>query len=405
LPENFARRPRLTPAIARLGKKLYHAASRVFVSETERNRPFEVRVRLTRLLFGRASNLLMVGAAGFLSGVYAQTRRHEHVALAAACVGLVMILIRCTLIWAFKRRLALGQYFDPDTWTLAYGATAFASSACWGMVSFICLAFSHDPVLYLVSIICNTATAGSLAARNAASPRLARLQLCAGLLPIIPGALLADDPGYRFLVFGIPALVFGLSVVIDEINFQLVELYASQVQLFRLSNTDFLTQIPNRRYFGECCTDTEAARKTSLRPFTILMIDVDFFKGFNDYYGHPAGDACLQQIAALLQASLRNTDSVVSRYGGEEFAVLLRDTSEPAGTQIAQRLCEAVEDAALPHANRADGAPYVTISVGLGVAEGDRLDIGYEEVIKVADLALYRAKTQGRNRVCAALAA
>jgi diguanylate cyclase (GGDEF)-like protein len=378
-------------------------ASSLFISGTEKKQPFEVRLRMTRLLHSRISNIAMVGLAGLLSGVYAYVRDHETFVLMVAAVGFLLVVLRCSGVKIFQYRLAEGLRFDPEIWILGYGVTALGSSICWGVVSFLCLAFSHDPVLYLVSVVCNTATAGSVAARNAAAPRLARLQLLTSLLPVMAGAIFTDDRGYRFLVLAVPALIFGLFVVVAEINKQLVELYSAQIKLVSLSNTDYLTQIPNRRYFGECFSDAVAAGRVSLQPLTVLMIDVDYFKGYNDFYGHPGGDLCLQQIAQHLQLSLRSTDSVLSRYGGEEFAVLLRDTCAAGGTIVAQRLCDVIAELAMPHLNRKDELGIVTISVG--TAATSALDTGDDDVIKFADQALYRAKALGRNRICVATAA
>jgi diguanylate cyclase (GGDEF)-like protein len=133
------------------------------------------------------------------------------------------------------------------------------------------------------------------------------------------------------------------------------------------------------------------------------MIDVYYFKGYNDFYGHPGGDLCLQQIAQQLQFSLRSADSVLSRYGGGEFAVLLRDTCAADGTSMAQRLCDVIADLAMPHVNRKDGLGIVTISTG--AAATNTLDIANDGIMKSADQALYRAKTLGRNRICVAEAA
>jgi diguanylate cyclase (GGDEF)-like protein len=344
----------------------------------------------------------MVGVGGLSTGLYAYVRDRQTFTLAVALVGVCFIVMRCVSVKVFQHRDARNAIFDPDDWILGYGVTALASASCWGAISFSCLAFSHDPVLYLVAVSFNAATASALAARNAAAPRLARLQVLVSLLPIMAGGLFADEVGYRFLILAAPALIIALFVIIAEINQQAAELFAAQSKLVILSNTDDLTQIPNRRYFGNALSASLAADGQTFRPLAVLMIDVDFFKGYNDFYGHRAGDACLQQIARQLQSSLRHTDSVLSRYGGEEFAVLLRDTSAAGGAAIGRRLCDAVADLALPHPNRADGVGAVTISVG--AAATSAADTGPFDIIESADYALYRAKTLGRNRVCMATA-
>jgi hypothetical protein len=252
------------PGYATSWAKSASLASCLFISRTEKRQPFEVRIRLTKLLYNRISNIAMVGLAGLLSGIYAYVRDHEKFVLMVATAGFLFVVLRCGSVKIFQYRLARGLRFDPDIWTLGYGLTACGSSICRGVVSFCCLAFSRDPVLYVVSVVCNTATAGSTAARNAGAPRVAQLQLLTSLLPVMVGAMFADDTGYRFLVLAAPALIFGLFVVLAEINKHLVELYSAQINPVSLTNTDHLTQIPNRRYFGECVCDALAARRSRL---------------------------------------------------------------------------------------------------------------------------------------------
>ena len=205
-------------------------ALHLFESEEEQRRPFEVRSSLNKLLLGRASNVLMVGLAGLLSGVFAYVRKDQTWVLVISFVGFFLVLIRCGIILIFKYQLSKGLHLEPGKWTLSYGVTAVASSICWGGVSFCCLAFSHDPVLYMVSVVCNVATSGAVAARNAAVPRIAQLQLLTSLLPVMAGSVFADDKGFRFLVIVVPALIFGLIVLVSEINQQLVDLYLSSLK-------------------------------------------------------------------------------------------------------------------------------------------------------------------------------
>ena len=163
-------------------------------------------------------------------------------------------------------------------------------------------------------------TAGSVAARNAAVPRLAKIMLVASLTPIMAASLLAQDKGFLILVILVPAFLVGLFVLIDESNQQLVDLFEMQITQSRLSNTDPLTNLSNRRHFDELIADAVAQAARRARPLAILMIDVDHFKDFNDRHGHPAGDACLQSTADVLRLNLRDGD-LAFRYGGEEFAV------------------------------------------------------------------------------------
>ncbi|MFC6616932.1 diguanylate cyclase [Deinococcus radiophilus] len=123
------------------------------------------------------------------------------------------------------------------------------------------------------------------------------------------------------------------------------------------------------------------------------MIDIDHFKAYNDHYGHPAGDVCLREVAQALQGALRRSGDMLTRYGGEEFALLLPDTGL-AGTQmVAERLRRAVLDLSLPH--QAHPLGQVTISLGAASLHG----VTGSELVQAADGALYAAKRAGRNRV------
>lgn len=170
----------------------------------------------------------------------------------------------------------------------------------------------------------------------------------------------------------------------------------ANLQLEAFSRTDGLLKIANRAYFDERLADACASAYRRRAPLGLLMIDVDFFKRYNDHYGHQAGDACLQAVArAVSQAMLRATD-LVARYGGEELVVILPDT-DPSGTaQVAARVVDAVADLKLPHA-KSDAAPYVTVSVGAASMVPPRQDAS-AVLLAAADLALYRAKHEGRNR-------
>lgn len=134
-----------------------------------------------------------------------------------------------------------------------------------------------------------------------------------------------------------------------------------------------------------------------MRPVALVLYDVDSFKAFNDHYGHPAGDACLKQIAAALQSCCRRPNDVVSRYGGEEFAMILPDTDLKGAIGIAESARDAVAALEIPHAFSPAGA-HVSISGGIAVRIG-ALKMTPDELTKMADLNLYEAKRQGRNRL------
>jgi diguanylate cyclase (GGDEF)-like protein len=174
------------------------------------------------------------------------------------------------------------------------------------------------------------------------------------------------------------------------------DLAAANLKLFRLSNTDPLTGAYNRRYLDEAI----ARDATSLVPSltrAVLMIDVDHFKRFNDYSGHPEGDRCLRSIATALGKTLRSTDDLLVRYGGEEFAVVLSQISREETLALAERLRVAVSRLKVPHPGLGgDAVVSVSIGVHYGPASGN-----FAEKLNSADRMLYVAKQAGRNQVAA----
>jgi diguanylate cyclase (GGDEF)-like protein len=130
------------------------------------------------------------------------------------------------------------------------------------------------------------------------------------------------------------------------------------------------------------------------------MIDVDFFKNFNDRYGHLAGDTCLQAVARAVAGRMVRAGDLLARYGGEEFVVVLPHADAKGAYKFALSLCKAVADLRIPHAASAV-ADYVTVSIGVAAMVPDRQSTG-SQALALADQALYTAKQHGRNRVCMA---
>jgi diguanylate cyclase (GGDEF)-like protein/PAS domain S-box-containing protein len=173
-------------------------------------------------------------------------------------------------------------------------------------------------------------------------------------------------------------------------------------QLARLALVDALTGIANRRGFDEALAK-EWRRSLRLgKPLSLLMLDVDYFKDFNDLNGHQAGDHCLAALAQRLEGFAQRPGDLAARYGGEEFALILPACDEPDARQIAERIRKSVVDLQIPHqANRRFGS--VTISIGVATAEpaGANAQDGPDWLLKMADKVLYEAKRTGRNKVVA----
>lgn len=180
---------------------------------------------------------------------------------------------------------------------------------------------------------------------------------------------------------------------IAEMRDQLNQLNA---ELEALSQLDSLTQTYNRRTFNELAQQQWLLVTRQQTPVSVLMIDVDHFKLFNDHYGHPAGDTCLKKITQCIRECLHRPFDLLGRYGGEEFIILLPETDSSGAMRVAQSINKALETAALRH----DVSPthhHVTVSIG-GASCARSVAYSLEELIKRADRALYKAKHSGRNR-------
>ena len=170
-------------------------------------------------------------------------------------------------------------------------------------------------------------------------------------------------------------------------------------QLRLLAMLDGLTGVGNRRCFDEALRMAWRRCSRAAVPLSMVMIDVDHFKLYNDLYGHPAGDACLQQVAAALQSCVSRPEDLVARYGGEEFACLLPGATPASAQRIAVKLESSVRTLAIAHGNSSVGS-VVTISLGVAGARpvqgGDPA-----ELVSLADVQLYQAKQKGRGQVSA----
>lgn len=192
----------------------------------------------------------------------------------------------------------------------------------------------------------------------------------------------------------------------DYIKNRLLALEAERLQylgrrLQQLSTTDSLTGIANRRYVEDQLVEEWRRCTRSATPLSAVMLDVDYFKKYNDHYGHQQGDVCLKAIAEKMAEFCRRPGDVCARYGGEEFLILLPETSSKMAFEIANDVCKAVADMQLPHVESPHKIATVSIGVATVIPEAGK---HYEQLLRQADIALYEAKGNGRNQVCMASA-
>lgn len=194
-----------------------------------------------------------------------------------------------------------------------------------------------------------------------------------------------------WLIFTV-ILIYGRYILLRWFNEAWQRYEQNQLLISRLdmlAHQDVLTGTANRRALENHLSQAI----TQQRPFSLIMLDVDYFKRYNDHYGHQAGDECLAAVAEVLKEAVRTPEDVVARYGGEEFVVMLVDATVAQAESVAARIQQSFQRRALPHAT-SDAAAYVTASMGIARAAPG---LTAEAIIALADKALYRAKERGRN--------
>lgn len=223
-------------------------------------------------------------------------------------------------------------------------------------------------------------------------------RLTRGAAKVAAGDLAVDLPvrsrgeiGYLTVVFN--RMVARLKKAREDLDATNQELMEKNEELHELSITDGLTSLHNRKHMNETVASEMNRAKRHEHPVSVVMMDIDLFKTFNDTRGHQAGDEVIRGVARVLKETIRNTD-YAARYGGEEFLALLPYTGPDLAVQTAERVRTAVEEAGL--GEDADGRG---ITVSLGVASYPECGGDAEAVIREADIALYKAKREGRNRV------
>jgi diguanylate cyclase (GGDEF)-like protein len=176
------------------------------------------------------------------------------------------------------------------------------------------------------------------------------------------------------------------------------QLHQVHQELENLANLDGLTQVANRRRFDQILQQEWLRLRREKLPISLILADIDYFKLYNDTYGHLAGDDCLKQIAQTINQTLKRPADLVARYGGEEFVVILPNTSLPGALQVAEKIREAIYNLQLSH-EKSPEKSVVTLSLGVSSLI-PLVDEKPQILIKRADQALYKAKNKGRNIVC-----
>ncbi len=207
------------------------------------------------------------------------------------------------------------------------------------------------------------------------------------------------EPKLHF--FLLPLLVGGVSgLYVALYNNKMTNAYKAlkktNADLTSLALKDSLTDLYNRRAFNERIVADWARWKRNDIKFSLLMIDIDFFKQYNDTYGHLAGDTCIKKVADALKSSVQRSEDLVSRYGGEEFVIIIPNTDETSSFEIAKKVHDNLKGFAIEH-KTSKCSDLVTVSIGVALFDTFEKAKNFEDVIGFADEALYLAKANGRN--------
>jgi diguanylate cyclase (GGDEF)-like protein len=274
--------------------------------------------------------------------------------------------------------------------------TAFAALAGLGWGAAAAFLPFVSPPLQLLLILTLMAIGAASLPRMAALPVIHAAFMAGLFVPMLIALMLVFGVDHWMMAVVLLVIWGGLTDEARKAHADLIELYSARQALQEEAVRDKLTGVPNRRSF-DATLEREWRRAQRLRaPLSLIMVDVDYFKKFNDRYGHQAGDECLARVAQALAGGPRRASDLVARYGGEEFAVLLFHTPRDDAFAVAEGLCQAVRALDLPHADAPAGR--VSISLGGATCVPGPHDTA-EALLRAADAALYQAKAGGRNLV------
>ncbi len=321
--------------------------------------------------------------------------------------GLIVTLsiVRFLVGKNFNSRKQYSQ-LELSNWANKYVFFTTMISTIWGLSGVVL--FPNDLIhqMLLVMILFSVLMA---AIPTLAASRIAYyLQILVTLAPITILLIMSRDEKHALLASAILIAAITLILVSSYIYHLLYELQDAQFALQDLADTDQLTQVANRRHFDRKFKTEWRRAMRERTPISLLLLDVDHFKKYNDSLGHQAGDECLQKIAASLKSVTRRPADLAARYGGEEFAVLLPVTKLKDARMLAERLRNKIENLRIEHP--ASELGVVTVSIGVSCCEPgwdftgetpeEEQDVIFPAMlVTAADNAMYVAKRQGRNQV------
>ncbi len=374
-----------------------------------------VMVEQIKMLIAQSPTGIVMGflLASFIALVFGELVPGRFV-FAWWCIISTFFFCQYLMYLTFTKQRA--DQVNHRRWYYMVLAAAAISGLCWGVGLTLMLREAPPQFhIFLIILLISLAAAGiTMAIRT---PVYYTFAACI-LMPVITWLAVQEEIikfilGMFLIIFMVAMWLFAYQVnraLFTSLRLQLenqslanslkqsnARLQVLNEELTQLSATDSLTQVANRRYFDNRILSEFSRASREHTALSIIMIDVDFFKVYNDKLGHIAGDECLRQVALCIRNSLKRPTDLVARFGGEEFVVLLPSTAPEGALSLAEEIRENVESINIEHPD-SKASKYVTISLGVTGGYPSR-DYTKEMMLKKADEALYNAKADGRNRV------
>lgn len=331
---------------------------------------------------------------------------------AILCIALATVIDVYTLAWWFSLLLVINifrytiSYHDKNLCVhggslqrslYLYSLGAGLSALVWGVGAVFLFPQNSLPHQIFHVLILGAVLTGIIPTL-AAVKQLFWVSLFTILTPLV--VVLAFHPSdVLHLIMGAVMLVYGVTLYTSAsfLSKTFENLFESHLQLNILATQDGLTGIANRRKFDEALNKDWYTAMRNQEFITLVLLDIDCFKQYNDFYGHQAGDLCIKSVAATLSDTVKRATDTVARYGGDEFAIILPITPPDGAKIVAERVRQAVEAANIPH-ERSSISDQVTVSVGV-VSVIPHPNQAFGVLLKSADKSLYESKRKGRNAV------
>lgn len=373
--------------------------------------PAPVRAEQIRLLYHQGVPIQLLGIVAVIVSASAFWKVADHTLLVTwAAVQIVIYLIRVVSTIGFEK-VSSATPAMLERWGWIYVAGTFLSGVAWGMLSMFLNPLWSAPYQIMLCVIFTGIIAVSFITNSSLFVAFPAFYL-PPVLFLSYNLLAEGNEGATELAFltliyvvlmYVSALQFNTRLAQSlEIRFEneqlAAELAQSNLDLSNLAEKDELTGLANRRAMNRYLASEWKRHHRAHKPLSLLYIDLDCFKQYNDHYGHEGGDHCLIRLAEILMRHAHRSYDMAARFGGEEFALILPETPKESAMNIALALLADLEDLRLPHA-ASRIASHVTMSIGIATLIPDQPE--NDQPLRLsADRALYHAKNTGRNRAC-----